>query len=252
MRFEGRTVLVTGAAAGIGRAVALRLAAEGAALVVADRSIESVQDLARSVASSGGEAAAVQYDAASPSSSRDMVDRALAWHGRLDAVLNIAGIYDRQHFGDMALDDWTHMLSVNLTSTMVVAQRALPALIESRGNIVNTGSTAGLDGIAYATAYGASKAAIINLTKSIAAEFAHRGVRANVVCPGRVRTAIGAAVRPLPDLRADLAFHPARLLDMEEGAEPADLAGTYAYLASDDARYVSGSVVLVDGAKSAG
>ncbi len=251
-RFEDRAVLITGAASGIGRAVAVRLGLEGAQLVLADRDPGGLKTVADALVGPGGPARPIVYDAASAASSAEMVEAAIDVHGRLDAVLNIAGIYRRSHFADTALDDWERMLAINLTSVFVITQKALPALIRTRGAIVNTGSTAGLDGIAYAPAYAASKAAVINLTKSVAAEHAHLGVRANVVCPGRVKTAIGAGLRPLADLRPELANHPARLLGLEDGAPPEDLAGAYAYLASDDAAYVSGTVLLADGAKSAG
>lgn len=251
-RFDRKIILVTGAASGIGLAVARRLASEGATLVLADRNMDGLDAAVTEIGALGSETKGIGYDAASVSASRDMVDQAVAAHGRLDAVLNIGGIYRRAHFQDTGMEDWAQVMAVNLTSVVTIIQQALPALIESRGNIVNTGSTAGLDGIAYAAPYAASKAAVINLTRSVAAEFAHLGVRANVVCPGRVKTAIGAGLAPLSDLRADIANHPARLQGLEEGGDPEHLAGAFAYLASDDAAYVSGSVLLVDGAKSAG
>jgi NAD(P)-dependent dehydrogenase (short-subunit alcohol dehydrogenase family) len=251
-RFEGRVALVTGAAAGIGRATALRLGQEGALLILADRNLAGAQGVAEQIKAAGGNAQALGYDALVPGESEAMVDRAIAVHGRLNAVLNIAGVYHRSHFVDITGADWTRILTVNLTSVFQIVQRALPALIETRGNVVNTASVAGVEGIAYAAPYAAAKAGVINLTKSLAAEFAHTGVRFNVVCPGRVRTDIGVGLTVLENVRPELATHPARLLGREDGGTAEDMAGTYAYLASDDAIYVSGSVAVVDGAKMAG
>lgn len=251
-RFEGKVVLVTGAASGIGRSVALRLAKEGARLILADRDLAGISALVGPVSELAEAPATIGYDAASVASSREMVEKAVSVHGRLDALLNIAGVYARSHLQEADVEAWERIMAINLTSVFVIVQAALPALIEARGNVVNTGSTAGLDGIAYAAPYAASKAGVINLTRSVAAEFAHLGVRANVVCPGRVHTAIGARLEPLHDPRPELMDHSARLVGMEAGAHPDDLAGSYAFLASSDAAYVSGSVVLADGAKSAG
>jgi len=251
-RFEGRVALVTGAAAGIGRATAMRLGQEGALLILADRNLSGAEGVAEQIKTAGGKAHALGYDALAQGESEAMVEKAIAVHGRLNAVLNIAGVYHRSHFVDITGADWTRILTINLTSVFQIVQRALPALIETRGNVVNTASVAGVEGIAYAAPYAAAKAGVINLTKSLAAEFAHKGVRFNVVCPGRVRTDIGVGLTVLENVRSELATHPARLLGREDGGTPDDMAGTYAYLASDDAIYASGSVVVVDGAKMAG
>ncbi len=251
-RFDGKVVLVTGAASGIGRAAALRIAAEGGRVVLADRNVDGAAAAARAIVARGGTAEATAYDAMDDSQSGAVVEWALGRHGRLDVVLNIAGVYQRAHSEDLAAGEWDRLLQINLSSTFHIAQRALPALIESGGNIVNTASIAGLDGLAYAAPYAAAKAGVIALTKSLAAEFAHRGVRCNVVCPGRVRTAIAAGLTPVEAARPELLSRPPRLKGLEEGATPEDIAGTYAYLASDDARFVSGAVVVVDGAVRAG
>lgn len=251
-RFDGKAVLVTGAASGIGRAVALRIAAEGGRMILADRNSDGIAETATSIEHLGGSAACLYYDAPSDDQTAAMVDAAIAVHGRLDAVLNIAGVYHRAHFETLPPADWRRILTINLDSAFLIAQQALPALAGSGGNIVNTASIAGLDGLAYAAPYAAAKAGIIGLTKSLAAEFAHRGVRCNVVCPGRVITAIATGVLPVADARPDLLSRPPRLLGLEHGAQPEDLAGAYAFLASDDARFVSGAVLVVDGAVQAG
>ncbi|MDO8358666.1 MAG: SDR family NAD(P)-dependent oxidoreductase [Devosia sp.] len=251
-RFDGRAVLVTGAASGIGRAVAVRIAAEGGRMILADRSADGVAETATSIEHLGGSAACLRYDALSDDETAAMVDAAIAVHDGLDAVLNIAGVYHRGHFETLSPADWRRILTINLDSAFLIAQRALLALTRSGGNIVNTASIAGLDGLAYAAPYAAAKAGIIGLTKSLAAEFAHRGVRCNVVCPGRVITAIATGLQAVEDARPDLLSRLPRLLGLKQGARPEDLAGAYAFLASDDARFVSGAVLVVDGAVQAG
>lgn len=251
-RFDDKVVLVTGAASGIGRAVAVRIAAEGGRVVLADRNVDGAAATGQAIMAGGGVADATGYNAMDGSQSAAVVEWAIGRHGRLDAVLNIAGVYHRSHFEDLAAGEWDRLLQINLTSTFHIAQRALPALIETGGNIVNTASIAALDGLAYAAPYAAAKAGVIALTKSLAAEFAHRGVRCNVICPGRVRTAIAAGLTPVDAARSELLSRPPRLKGLEEGATPEDIAGTYAYLASDDARFISGAVVVVDGAVRAG
>ncbi|WP_395447803.1 SDR family NAD(P)-dependent oxidoreductase [Aminobacter sp. UC22_36] len=252
-RFDNKVVLITGAATGIGRAIALRLAAEGATLVLADRNLEGAHQVCtRAAEEFGVRAAAIAYDAADAASGRRMVDDALALHGRLDSLINNAGIYRRDHFSKQTGDEWSLVFGINLESVFHIVHQALPALIASRGNVVSTASTAGLDGIAYAAAYAASKAGVIAMTKSLATEYAPKGVRFNAVCPGRVRTEIGTGLSPIEDQDPAISVRPSKLLGKIETGEPEDVAGAFAYLASDDAAYVSGAILVVDGAQTVG
>ncbi|MBR1218019.1 SDR family oxidoreductase [Bradyrhizobium sp. U87765 SZCCT0131] len=252
-RFDNKVVLLTGSAAGIGRATALRIAAEGGTLILADRNLAGAQQVAATIARDfGGRADAIAYDAADVTSSRRMIDNALAFHNRLDCLINNAGIYRRNHFAETTGEDWSLVLAVNLTSIYHIIHQALPALTASRGNVVSTASTAGLEGIAYAAAYAASKAGVIALTKSLATEYAPAGIRFNAVCPGRVRTDLGIGLAPVENQNPQIAVRPSKLLGKTETGEPEDLAGAFAYLASDDACYVSGSVLVVDGAQTVG
>ena len=245
-RLQGKVVLVTGAAAGIGRATALRLVGEGARVALADRNVEGLKETAAQL---GQDAPLLDYDAMDAASSMSIVDRALAAYGRLDGVCNIGGVFSKGHLERISADEWDRILRINLTSVFHIAQRAVPELAKTRGAIVNTSSIAGLDGLAYAAAYAVAKAGIIALTKTIAIEFSGSGVRANAICPGGVRTAMGGSA-PLPDADPDLAIRRSRLPDLEGGlGEPGDIAAAFAYLVSDDARYVSGTVLTVDGAQ---
>lgn len=243
-RFAGKRVLVTGAAAGIGRAVAGRFAAEGAALVLADHDEEGLVRASVALAARGARVESHVYDAMERGGAEALV---AAMGGRIDCLVNIAGIYHRAHFRDLRDEDWDRVLRVNLTSVAELCRAALPGLVESRGAIVNTASTAGLRGIAYAAPYAVSKAGIIALTKSLAAEFGHEGVRVNAVAPGRVVTEIGKHLAPLENARPELSAFPSKLAGLVEGAPPELLAGAYLWLASEDAAYVSGTIHEVDG-----
>ena len=244
--FEGRVVLVTGAAAGIGRAVAQRLAQDGATLILADRDAEGLAVIAAEVG-----AQALTYDAAIPGASAAMAAQAGALYGRLDAVLNIAGVYDRGPAEEVSSATWGRILQIDLTSVFEICQGAFPALKIARGAIVNTSSTAAVRGIAYAAPYTAAKAGVIGLTRALAAEWAIHGIRVNAVAPGWVRTAISANVAPLSGV-AVRKPHEARLNGFAMGAAPEQIAGVFAYLASDAAAYITGEVQVVDGGAGLG
>ncbi|WP_158270877.1 SDR family NAD(P)-dependent oxidoreductase [Thalassorhabdomicrobium marinisediminis] len=248
-RFEGKVVLITGAASGIGRAVVRRIAREGAALVLADRDREG---LSQTAGSSGSKTVPLLYDAAQPGASADMAERAAEAFGGLDAVINIAGIYRRQHADRITAQHWAQMIQIDLTSVFEICQAALPALESRGGSIINTSSTAGLRGIAYAAHYAAAKAGILGLTQALAAEWAPRGIRANVVVPGRVQTSIASALPPLKDAPSMSRAHDPILPDLTEGVAPEGIAGLYAYLASEDARFVTGAIHVADGGAGLG
>lgn len=252
-RFNGKHVLVTGAASGIARAAAERLAQEGASLTLADRDQAAARAVAEDLAARyGGSASSVWFEASDTESCRAMVEKAVQPQGRLDALLNIAGVYSRGRFEDVDIVQWRRVLDVNLTSLLPIIQAALPHLARTGGSIVNTASIAGLRGIAYAAPYAAAKAGVVALSQSLAAEFGPLGVRVNVVCPGGVNTAMTANLDAIRDPDPSILFPKPKLLGKRERAEPEDLAGAYAFLASDDARFTSGSVIVVDGAQMVG
>ncbi len=241
--------VVTGAASGIGRATAQRLGAEGATVVAADRDEAGAEITAAGIREAGGAAEARALDIADPEAARAVVDGAAADHGRLDVVANVAGILRFAHATEHSVDDWSRVLAVNLSGTWFTSQAALPHLEATRGNIVNVASAAGLVGQAYCAAYSASKGGVVLLTRSLALEYASRKVRVNCVCPGQVDT----------NLMADFAFPEgaddrllARLLPLVRGAQPEEIATLIAYLASDDARYVTGAAWPIDGGQTAG
>jgi NAD(P)-dependent dehydrogenase (short-subunit alcohol dehydrogenase family) len=247
-RLESKAILVTGAAAGIGRATARRLASEGASVALADRDLEGLRTLAAELADAAQPAFIVEFDAADARSTVDMVENAVASLGRLDAVCNVAGIFSKAHFTEVKSEDWDRVIQINLTSVFHISQRAIPHLLETGGSIVNTASIVGLGGMPYGAAYAVSKAGLIALTKSLAIEYAAAGLRVNVICPGGVRTSMGGSAA-LPASNPDLAVRRTRLPGFDGLGEPGDIAAAFAYLVSEDARYVSGAVLSVDGAQ---
>lgn len=252
-RFHCKGVLVTGAASGIGRATALRLAGEGARMALADRDGAGLADVASAIGDISGEKPeCLVYDAGKSGEAAAMTQRASERLDGLDVVICNAGIYRRARFSDISGEDWALMLSVNLASVADIIRVALPSLTEKKGNVVTVASTAALQGIAYAAHYAAAKSGVVALSKSLAVEYAPSGVRFNVVCPGKVQTAIGAGLAPLEAEDASLLVRPPRLAGYAAGAEPEDIAAAIAFLASDDARFVSGSVLVADGAQNIG
>jgi meso-butanediol dehydrogenase / (S,S)-butanediol dehydrogenase / diacetyl reductase len=237
-------VLVTGAASGIGRATAIRFAADGAHVTIGDRNGEGLAETAALMAT----APVVQvYDALDPAACRDLV--AVAARDGLDVVCNIAGVLKWGRSEAFSVEDFDTVMRINATSVFAIAQAAIPHLVASRGAIINTASAAGLVGIAYSAAYAASKHAVVGLTKSLAIEYAAQGVRVNAVCPGQVNTPMtqGTAFPEGIDV-ALLMRNAPKLLD--GACEPSDVAGLFAYLAG--ASKVTGAVFSIDGGQVAG
>jgi meso-butanediol dehydrogenase/(S,S)-butanediol dehydrogenase/diacetyl reductase len=242
--------LVTGAASGIGRATALRLAAEGARLFAADRDEGKLHDAVAAIRTAGGAADAYTLDVADPAACRAAVAACVARHGGLDVLANVAGVMYWGHLTDVTEADWARTLGVNLSGMFFLCQAAVPALLERRGVIVNLASAAGLQGQAYTAPYSVSKAGVVSLTKCLAVEFAKRGLRAVAVCPGGVNTPLTAALK-LPE-GADVSLFQ-RLMPLAFPiAEPEEIAAAVAYLASAEARFVNGAVFSIDGGQTAG
>jgi len=243
-RFDDKVCLVTGAASGIGRATALRLASEGAVIAAGDINEEGLASLAAELAGKGTACAVIPFNALDETSNRALVRRAAEHFGRLDVLCNIAGACRADHFLDIQLADWERMFAINVSSLVAICQEALPQLVASRGNIVNMSSASALCGAAYWSAYAASKAAVASLSKCLAVEFAAQGVRVNAVCPGGVNTTLASTYSVPPDVDHSLVQ---RLFPLFPAAEPEEIAACVAYLASDEARYVTGVSFNIDG-----
>jgi NAD(P)-dependent dehydrogenase (short-subunit alcohol dehydrogenase family) len=196
---------------------------------------------------------AVLFNAAEAASCRSLVDAATEAMGGLDVLANIAGIMDWGPLDSFGEERWERMLRINLSSVFHLCQRAMPHLVQSRGNVVNMASAAALLGIAYTTAYCASKAGVVALTKSLAVEFAARGVRVNAICPGGVRTPMNAGAASFPEgVDVSLLMRHSSKLDGLDFCEPEDIAAAVLFLASGEARFASGTILSVDGAQTAG
>lgn len=251
MRFMSQRALVTGAASGIGRAVAARLAAEGAIVACLDRDEAGLATTVADIRTAHGNTAArpVVCDLLARDTVQAAVRGAVDALGGLDVLCNVAGIGGLRLDLDQTIDDWDRILAVNLTGTWLVTQAALPALLASRGAIVNTASTAGTDATPYSSAYAASKGGVVALTKSLAVNHAKAGLRVNCVAPGPIDTPI--ALQYVPPDGADLQLVGNLILPFGDVGKPEEVAAVFAFLASGDASHVNGEVVRVDGGKRA-
>ena len=243
-RFKGQTAIVTGAGSGLGRATATRLAAEGAAVACLDVVLDAVEATAASIRAAGGNSRAYKVDVADPQSVRSAVGEAARELGRPSVLVNCAGIGAFAHSHEMPFADWSRIIAVNLTGTFLMAQAVLPYLLDGGGAIVNIASNAGLMGQPYSAAYCASKGGVIQLTRALADEYLNRGVRVNAVAPGGIATPLQHAFK-LPEGADPKAIR--KLMTPLGNAQPEEIATLVAYVASEEARYMTGSIVSFDG-----
>jgi 3-oxoacyl-[acyl-carrier protein] reductase len=238
------TVLVTGGSRGIGRAVAEALSSAGARVAVNYRSDEaSANGLVKDLRAAGGEAMALAGDVADPDEARQLVRDVVAAWGRLDAVVVNAGIWEEDEAGRGDLDVWDRTLAVNVRGAFLVADAAVPHLVETKGSLVFVSSTAGQRGEARHSAYAASKGALISYTKSLAAELGPKGVRVNCVAPGWVETDLTAGALGDPAARREIEA----AIPLRRVAAPRDVAGPVLFLISELARHVQGEILNVNG-----
>jgi 3-oxoacyl-[acyl-carrier protein] reductase len=243
LRLEGRTALVTGASRGIGAAIAKRLAAEGCSVAVNYAGSEAAaEEVAAAVRASGATAVTIRADISDPEAAEALVTKAAAELGGLDIVVNNAGITRDGLLVRMSDADWADVIATNLTGAFSVTRTAARLMMKARrGSIVNVSSVIGLVGNAGQANYAAAKAGILGLTKSVARELAPRNVRCNAVAPGFIETDMTAS---LPDTVREGAL---QQVAMRRFGSAEDVASVVAFLASDDATYVTGQVIAVDG-----
>jgi len=247
-RFDGQVLLLTGAGSGIGRATALKLAAEGASIFLSDivqEGLEETVKLANEAASSGAQIESRISDISDEAQAKASVAACVERFGRLDTLCNNAGIIGYQHTHEMTLDFWRRILSVNLDGTFLMTREAIPHLLKTKGAIVNIGSTAGLAGLAYGSAYSASKGAIHAFTRAIAVEYADRGLRANSIAPASIETGMTKPTKMPSGSNFALLERLSSLLGV---AGPEAVADLVLFLASDAASHISGEEIRIDGA----
>jgi NAD(P)-dependent dehydrogenase (short-subunit alcohol dehydrogenase family) len=253
MRLRDRVALVTGGASGIGRATALLLAREGAAITIADLDAAGGQAIVQEIMAGGGRAIFVPCDVSRVADCQRAVQQAVATFGGLDILFNNAGIIRRADVLDTTEEEWDRVMAVNVKSIFLMSKCAIPHLAERGGGaIVNTASGWGLAGGRNAVSYCASKGAVVNMTRAMALDHGHQNIRVNCICPGDTDTAMlrdearqlgqadeqflqGAADRPLQRI-----------------GQPEDIAQAVLYLATDASSFVTGTALLVDGGGLAG
>ena len=240
---EGRVALVTGASRGIGRAIALKLAALGARVTVNYRSGEAAADeVVEAITSAGGEARAFRADVSDEEAATSLVKSVVATYGQLDILVNNAGITRDNIMARMKADDFDAVLATNLRSCWLMCRAALRVMMRARyGRIVNISSVTALMGNAGQSNYAASKAGIIGMSKSLAREIASRGITVNVVAPGFIATDMTA------ELSEDLLETARAHIPLGRMGQPSEVAAAVAFLASDEAKYITGQTLNVDG-----
>jgi NAD(P)-dependent dehydrogenase (short-subunit alcohol dehydrogenase family) len=250
-RLEGKSVVITGAGSGIGRAASVLFSREGAKLVIVDRS-EGVKETAKLVSDAGGTVEAVVADAGSESDVKAFIDKAVAKYGRLDAIWANAGVSGGLvPLAEQTVEHWQEVLRVNLIGPFLAIKHSMPHMIKQKsGSIVCTASVAGLKAGASGHPYGASKAGVISLVQTTAYSLSGTGVRINAVCPGLIETGM---TKPVFDRAKERGTSDkiGQLNPLKRAGQPHELAAMGLFLASDDASYVNGQAIPVDGGLTA-
>jgi meso-butanediol dehydrogenase/(S,S)-butanediol dehydrogenase/diacetyl reductase len=244
-RFNGKHVLVTGGASGIGRSTVLRLADEGAAVVAVDVNAEALSAVAAEAAGLSGSIVAQPGDVSTEAGVKAIVSGAVDTLGPLDVVVNVAGVLSFGHSHELTLGEWNRLIAINLTGTFLMCRESLPHLLATKGNIVNIASTAAHAGQPWALAYSASKGGVLAMTRELAVEYAKAGLRCNSVSPGAIDTPITASFSVPEGANAKLIN---RVMPLGAFGTPEGIAATIAYVASDEASHMNGADIRVDGA----
>ena len=246
--YSGKTVLITGAASGIGRATALAFAEQGARIVIGDVG-EGARDTVEQIRAKGGEAIFQHADVADSASVQSLVNAAVATYGRIDAAFNNAGILPpTADFADMKEEDFDRIISVDLKGVFLCVKYEIQAMLKTGGGaIVNTASVAGVIADPGMAPYAAAKHGVVGLTKAAALDYAKRGIRVNAIAPGLIRTPMTERWLADPQIKQALMANS----PMGRAAEPEEMAGVVLFLCSPAASFVNGAVWLADGGMTA-
>jgi meso-butanediol dehydrogenase / (S,S)-butanediol dehydrogenase / diacetyl reductase len=245
----GKVALVTGAAAGLGKATAIALARAGADLCIVDINADGLASTAEAISALGRDVIVQTTDIGISDNCIAAIDATVQKFQRIDALCNVAAVFVPSHTTEMSISDWNKTLAVNLTAPFVLIQTAIPHLLKTHGAVVNVTSCAAHMGQAYLAAYSATKAALTHLTKSLAMEFMHQQIRFNVVAPGGMMTALAAGLRNLKNPDASLL---SRISPLRGVVNIDDVAEMVAFLVSDAARGYHGAVINIDNGITAG
>ncbi|MBA3943247.1 MAG: SDR family oxidoreductase [Herpetosiphonaceae bacterium] len=252
MRFAGKVALVTGAAQGIGRATALRFAQDGADVVIADVNLAGAEESAREIDKLGCAALAVQADVTDEHNCEQLIAAITERFGHLDIVFANAGIGGGAPVNELPAAQWDRVIAVNLRGVFLTCKYSIPALIKAGGGAIITmsSSMAGWDTSSTGAAYMASKEGVSGLTKSLALQLGGHGIRVNAICPGVIQTRLD--FKPGTSEAEWQARYDrfAKRIPLRRVGQPEDVAAVVAFLASDDARHMSGSLLLVDGGQT--
>ncbi|MCE5210991.1 MAG: 3-oxoacyl-ACP reductase FabG [Deltaproteobacteria bacterium] len=245
MKLKNKVAIVTGASKGIGKAIAIRFAREGASVVLASRSLNALEDIVQEIKKSGGEAMAVSVDIRKVESINDLVKKTVDRYGRLDLLVNNAGITMGGPSEDISPENWRAALETDLFGVFFASQAAARVMIpQGGGNIINISSVNGILAAPKRAAYCASKAAVNELTKVLAIEWADRKIRVNAIAPGYVRTEL---VQDVIDKGAISLEAIIKRTPQGRIGEVEDIAGLAVYMAGDESSYMTGSIVNIDG-----
>jgi NAD(P)-dependent dehydrogenase (short-subunit alcohol dehydrogenase family) len=252
MRLKDKVAIVTGSASGIGKAIALAFAREGAIVMGADVNAEGGEETAHEIEDGGGAAAFIETDVSETEPTVNLIEKTVGHFGAIDIMVNNAGIEVFSRLADTDEAMWDRLMAVNLRGVFLGTKYAVPKMLENGGGvIVNTASVAGIRGIGGLAAYNAAKGGVVLLTKNTAMDYGSKNIRANCICPGFISTPMVEAVMSMPGAESVKG----KIVDLcPEGrlGRPEEVASCVIFLASDESSYVNGHALVVDGGMSAG
>lgn len=247
MKLEGKTAFVTGSGRGIGRAIALALAREGAQVAVVDLLGENASSVEQEIRERGGEAAALQVDLTRRPEVERVVGEAIRHFGKIDILVNNAGWDKLEPFLDSREETWDRIIAINFKAVLYTSQTVLPHMLERGGKVINIASDAGRAGSSGEAVYAGTKGAVIAFSKTLAREMARHRINVNVVCPGLTETPLLQSIRDQSERANKVIDAVTRAIPLGRVGSPEDVAGAVVYLASPEADYVTGQTLSVSG-----